>query len=263
MPDSITPEIQAPSLEGSVSDAEWEARVNLAAAFRVAYHYGWNDGVNNHISARVPDAPDQMVMNPQGLGWHEMTASCLIKSDFEGNDLSESELNLAPAGRNFHAAILRLRPELSCTIHIHPAAGVAVSATKDGLYYYDQTSAMLYGRVSYHHFEGLAQEADEGERIVADLDDNMMLIMWNHGLLTVGRTVGEAINLMHGLVGVCDTQVQLMSMGAEIRHLPKELCEHTQAQIAERQKDSNKPGGELFWKMCRRLADKLDPSYRN
>ena len=261
MPDSLIPEFSPPSLQDKVSEAEWETRVNLAAAFRVAYHFGWNDTIHNHLSARVPDEPEHFVMNPQGLGWHEVTASSLIKSDFNGNDLSESELRLAPAGRNFHGAIMELRPDLKCVMHIHPQSGIVISATKDGLYYIDQGSAMLYGRVSYHDFQGLAQEAEEGPDIVNDLGDNMMMIMWNHGLLTVGRTIGEAFSNMHNLAKACDTQTRLMATGAEIRHLPQEICEHTQDQIRLR-RPGNKPSGELEWKMYRRLAESLDPGYR-
>ena len=260
MPDtsmfSYTPE----SLAGKVSEAEWQTRVDMAACYRVAYHFGWNDTIHNHLSARVPDEPDKFLMNPQGLGWHEVTASALIKSDFNGNDYTKSEFRLAPAGRNFHGAILKLRLDLNCVFHIHPQAGVVVSATRDGLLPLDQNSAMMYGRVSYHDYEGLADEADEGPRIVEHLGKNYLMIMWNHGLLTVGRTVAEAFSGMHQLAKCCDNQMRILAMNREIELVPEEICRKTQQKIYER--SQGRPGGTLEFKMYRRLAEKLDPGYR-
>lgn len=260
MDTGIIPELDIPSLEGKVSAAEWRTRVNLAAAYRVAYHYGWNDTVNNHIAARIPDAPDTFVMNPQGMFWNEMTASSLIKADIDGNVLSDSPLKLAPAGKNFHTAILRLRPDLGCSFHIHPKEGVIVSATMEGLRYFDQGACTLYGTVGTHDFRGLAQDAEEGPAIVGDLGDNMCLIMWNHGLLTVGRTIGEAFVYMHALVSACETQVGLMATGAAIREVAPEIVEHTSAQMAARR--GNQPHGENWWPAYVRLAERLDPSFR-
>jgi ribulose-5-phosphate 4-epimerase/fuculose-1-phosphate aldolase len=260
MPDTAYVELNTPSLEGKVSAAEWDTRVNLAAAFRVAYHFGWNQTILNHFSARVPDNPDHFVMNPQGLGWHEITASTLITADFKGNDITESDYRLAPAGRNFHGAILDARRDLACVMHVHPKAGIVISATKEGLLPIDQSSSMLYGRVATHAFEGLAQEAEEGPRIIEDLGDNLMMIMQNHGVLTVGHTIAEGFALLHSLVSCCETQAQLMATGQEYTLVPEEVCKHTQAQLAARYQ--NRPRGELEWAMYRRLAEKLDPEFK-
>jgi len=260
MPDSTMFSYVPESLEGKVSDAEWQLRVDMAACYRVAYHFGWNDTIHNHLSARVPGEPDKFLMNPQGLGWHEMTASCLIKSDYNGKDYTKSEFKLAPAGRNFHGAILKMRPDLGCVFHIHPPGGTSVSATRDGLLPLDQNSAMLYGRVSYHDYEGLADEAEEGPRIVEDLGKNYHMIMWNHGLLTAGRTVAEAFAAMHTLAKCCDNQVRVLAMNREIELVPEEICRKSQDKIYERLQ--GRPGGALEFKMYRRLAEKLDPSYR-
>ena len=261
MPASVISDIDTASVRGSVSAAEWEARVNLAALFRVAHHFGWNDTVRNHATARLPDAPDQFLMNPAGLGWNEITASSLLRLDRDGNILSESDLAPGPAGLNFHSAILRAKPELQCTFHLHPTAGVVVSATEEGLIFVDQGGCALYGNVAYHDFEGLAEAADEAPRIIADLGDNNIMIMRNHGLLTVGRTIGEAFSYMHRLVDACETQVRLMSTGAKIRRVPPEVLEHTRRQMEARR--GNKPIGGLDWGMYFRLAESLDPSFRS
>jgi ribulose-5-phosphate 4-epimerase/fuculose-1-phosphate aldolase len=223
--------------------AEWETRVELAAAFRAAYHYGWNRGINNHMTARLPDGSGHFLMNPRGIG----------------KILSNTDLRPGPAGLNFHSAILRAKPEINCTIHVHPMQGVIVSALEGGLQFYDQESCAIYGQVSYHEFEGLAQEADEAPRIIHDLGAKFTMIMENHGLLTVGRTIGEAFTYMDKLLRACETQVRILSTGVPARHVPREICEHTAQQMAERQ--GNRPAGELEWQMHMRMMRQLDPSF--
>lgn len=247
------------SVRNRVSAAEWDARVELAAAFRAAYHFGWNRTIANHFTARVPDEPGHFLMNPRGFGWHEITASDLVKLDFDGKVLSDTELMPGPAGLNFHSAILRAKPHIACTMHIHPMQGVVVSALEGGLRFYDQESCSIYGQVSYHAFEGLAQEKDEAPRIIADLGDRFTMLMLNHGLLSVGRTVGEAFTCMEKLLRACETQVRILSTGMKARELSPEVCAHTYAQMEGRR--GNKPAGALEWQMYRRLVERLDPSF--
>ncbi len=239
-----------------VSAPEWETRVELAAAFRAVYHFGWNRTISNHMTARLPDNPAHFLMNPRGLGWHEITAGNLIKLDLDGHVLSETELLPGPAGLNFHSAILRAKPEITCTMHLHPIQGVIVSALEEGLQFFDQESCSIYGQVSYHQFEGLAEEKDEAPRIIADLGDKFTMIMLNHGLLTVGRTIGEAFVYMDKLIRACETEVRILSTGAKARPLPADVCEHTYRQMEGRR--GNKPAGELEWKMVLRTVKQLE-----
>ena len=261
MPSSAETQLGEVPLPEKFSDPEWETRINLAAAFRVAYHYGWNRTINNHISARIPGEPDHFIMNPTNLGWNEMTASCLIKAHVDGTILSDTELSLAPAGQNFHSAVLDAKRNLQCVFHIHPADGVVVSSLKGGLMFADQSACALYGMVAYHDFEGIASAADEGPRIVRDLGDHMVLIMRNHGPMTVGRTIGEAFAYMQRLVMACETQVKLLSTGAEINQVPVDILEHTRQQMIAR--TEGQPYGEQAWPAIVRLADRLDPGYRD
>ena len=247
-------------LSPDISESEWNARVELAAAFRVAYHLGWNETARNHITARIPDDPDHFLMNPLGAGWHEVTASGLLKVNIDGTVVTETDKAPGPAGLNFHSCILRSRPDLSSSLHIHEQSGVIVSSVEGGLRFYDQSACAVYGDVAYHDFEGLAQEEDEGPRIVGDLGDRHAMIMFNHGLLTVGRTVGEAFAYMHRLVAACDLQVRLLSMNAEPKELSAKIAQHTYEQMKARR--GNKPFGEQDWQMYMRLANKLDPSYK-
>ncbi len=251
---------QGVAMRDQVSAAEWNTRVNLAAAFRIAYHLGWNNRLVNHITARVADEPNHFLMNPHGLGWHEITASNLVKADFDGNILSGGDVELAPAGLNFHSAILRNKPDIDCVCHTHPTPGVVISATRTGLKILDQTGCMLHGEVSYHEFEGYAREKDEAPRIIADLGDRKAMIMWNHGLLTVGRTIGEAFSFMRRLIGACELQERVMALGTEIREIPEEVKDFTKTQIDQR--NPNQPIGGPEWRMNLRLADQLYPGYK-
>ncbi len=259
MPDSIVFERDTVSVQNEVSEAEWEARVSLAAAYRIAHHFGWNSTVRNHMTLRLPDAPDQFLINPLGLGWHEICASDLIKADMDGNILSSNDLKPGPAGFNFHRAVLRLKDSVNATFHLHPMEGVAVSALEDGLMIVDQTACALYNQVAYHGFEGLAEEAEEGPAIAEGLGDKFAMIMSNHGLMTVGRTVGEAFVYMERLIGACRLQTTLMATGGKIRELPEELKRHTWEQMFARH--GNQPMGGLDFKMYMRLAYKLDPGF--
>ncbi len=261
MPDTMIPNIDYNSLQSQVSAEEWQARVDLAAAFRLGHHLGWNDTIRNHITLRLPDDPDHFLMNAYGLGWQEITASSLVKLDMDGTIVSDTTDTVAVAGLNFHNAVLRARADLNCVFHIHPTAGIVISALEDGLMYLDQGSTTLYGRVGTHEFEGLAQESDEGERIVEDLgDDKDALLMWNHGLLSVGRTVAEAFVIMRTLHSTCLLQERVMATGGAIRHVPQELCQRTTEQIAKRRK--NQPAGFDEWPMYLRWAESLDPAFK-
>jgi ribulose-5-phosphate 4-epimerase/fuculose-1-phosphate aldolase len=238
--------------QGAVSGAEWETRTELAAAFRAAYRFGWNRTISNHMTARLPDNHGHFLMNPRGLGWHEITAQNLIKLDLDGRVLSDTELMPGPAGLNFHSAILRSKSDIACTMHLHTMQGVVVSALEEGLQFFDQEGCAIYGQVSYHEFEGLAEEKDEAPRIIADLGDKFTMIMKNHGLLSVGRTVGEAFTYMEKLIRACETQVLIMSTGGAARRIPEDVLEHTWRQLEARR--GNQPAGDLEWKMYKRLV---------
>jgi ribulose-5-phosphate 4-epimerase/fuculose-1-phosphate aldolase len=222
-----------------VSEAERRLRVELAAAFRVAHHYGWNLQILNHITARIPDRPDHFLMNPAGLGWDEITASALATIDPSGNVLSHEGVRLAPAGLNFHGGILKALPHINCVIHVHARPGVVIAATKGGLMIVDQSGCHL--------------------RILRDLGDRHCLMMWNHGLLTVGRSVGEAFQYMRRLVDACELQERLMATGAEIRTIAPEVLEFTRKQIDDKRKTPAYSDAE--WQYHLRLAARLDPSF--
>ncbi|MBD21609.1 MAG: class II aldolase [Rhodospirillaceae bacterium] len=242
-----------------VSEIEWEARVQLAAAFRICYGNGWNGSTANHMTARIPDEPEYFLMNASKYSWDEITASNLLKLDLNGQVISDTDLKPRPAGLNFHSAIQREMPHVACSIHLHPLAGVVVSAMKEGLMFFDQGSCSVYGQVAYHDFEGIAEEADEAPRIISDLGDKFTMIMRNHGLLTVGRTIAEAIAYMGRLVRACETQERLLAANATPVPLSKEVCEFTVSQINGRY--GNAPIGDADWNAAFRRLVRQDPSF--
>ncbi len=248
------------SLQGKVSEAEWAARVELAAAFRIAVSRNWNKSTANHMTARVPDQPEYFLMNAADFAWDEVTASNLLKLDMDGNVVSDTDRKPRPAGLNFHSALQRERDHLNCTVHIHPTAGVVVSAWEEGLQFFDQGSCGVYGQVAYHDYEGLAQEEDEAPRILSDLGDKYAMIMRNHGLLSVGRTVPEAFAYMDRLVNACATQERILAAShASPRPLSEEICEITAAQM--RKRSGNKPLGDVEFQASFRRQLREDPSF--
>jgi ribulose-5-phosphate 4-epimerase/fuculose-1-phosphate aldolase len=248
------------SLKGQVSETEWQTRVDLAAGCRIAYKFGWNKSIRNHFVARVPDEPDHILINPRGLLWCELTASDFIKFDFDGNQLTESELPPGPAGLNFHSALLRLKPDRGASLHIHEDSSVAVSASIGGLKFINQESLALYGQIAYHDYEGLAQAEEEGPLIAEELGEKNCMIMRNHGLLTIARSIAETFAIMDRLVDTCRVQTKLMMGGAEFQEVPKEVCENTYEQYKKRWKA--RPLGQDEWAAFVRQADRDDPSFR-
>ena len=246
-----------------MSNAEWQARVDLAAAYRLVDMFGWTDLLGTHLSVRVPDAKDQFLINPYGLLFEEITASSLIKVDEEGNVLSQTEYDVNPAGFVIHSAVHMALPEIACVMHTHTAAGTGVATQKDGILPITQHALTVIATTSYHDYEGIATELDERERIVRDLGDNRVLVLRNHGLLTVGRTVAEAFVWMYRAERACRMQLAFQQSGAELMPIPKEVQEVT----IERNRLANspqghRPVGQHEWPALLRKLDRVDESYK-
>ena len=248
------------SVREQVGEKEWQTRVDLAACYRLMHEFGMVEMIANHISARVPDTHDQFLINPYGMLYEEITASSLVKIDIEGNILfNATEYGINKAGYVIHSAIHAACHEIDCVIHTHTLAGMAVSAMKTGLLPIAQ-SAMRFGDIAYHDYEGPALTLDERERLVKDLGDREAMILRNHGLLTVGPSIAECFNNMFRLERACQLQVTTLSCNSEIQLPPNEVVRQTQ--------DGFKPGvrrrwGLLEWPALLRKLDRIDPSYRD
>jgi ribulose-5-phosphate 4-epimerase/fuculose-1-phosphate aldolase len=247
-------------VKNRVSEAEWDARVHLAACYRLIAMYGWDDLVFTHVSARVPGPDDLFLINPYGMLFEEITASSLIKVDLEGNKVSDSPFPVNPAGFVIHSAVHEARADVGCVLHTHTRAGIAVSAQAEGLLPISQTSLFPYATLAYHDYEGVALNDDEKPRLVADLGSNNALILRNHGLLTTGPTIADAFLMMYVLETACQIQVMAQSSGGELIQVPKPIVEGIQAQAAEVTRGL---GGQLVWPGLLRKLDRVDRSYRD
>jgi ribulose-5-phosphate 4-epimerase/fuculose-1-phosphate aldolase len=243
-----------PSLAGKVSAAEWEARIDLAAAYRLVASYKWDDLVFTHITLRVPDAEDQFLINPYGLFFDEITASSLVKIDLQGRKVQDSPFEVNPAGFVIHSAIHAARHDARCVMHTHTLNGVAVSAQRAGLLPISQHSMFSLSSLGYHDFEGPALNDDEKPRLVADLGDKSSLILRNHGLLTVGETVADAWVAMYYLEASCTIQVRAQAGNADLIPIPQAILH----QAVSRQRQ-----GARVWPGLLRRLDRIDTSYQN
>jgi ribulose-5-phosphate 4-epimerase/fuculose-1-phosphate aldolase len=242
-----------------MSDAEWQARVDLAACYRLVARNGWDDLIYTHISAAVPGPQRHFLINPYGMMFGEITASSLVKVDLQGNIVSETPYNINPAGFTIHSAVHAARHDVKCVLHLHTNAGVAVSSQKQGLLPLNQTSLIIYSDVAYHDYEGIALDLDERERLVANLGTKNIMILRNHGTLTVGHTVAAAYVRMFYLERACQMQIAALSGGAELNLLSKSMQERVHQQAT----GGSAGVGDRDWPALLRLLDREDPSYKN
>lgn len=245
-----------------MSAAEWEARCELAAAFRIAASLGWTDMLGTHFSLRVPGTEDEFLINPYGLLFDEITASSLIRVDNEGNKLSESPYEVNRAGFVIHSAVHMGAPGAHCVMHCHTSAGVGVSSQRQGLLPITQMALTVWSEVRYHDYEGVADNEDERTRIVEDLGDGAMLILRNHGTLTVGATVAEAFARMNRIERACRFQLAALTGGAEPNPIPQEIVDYTAQQGRELSRNGRSAGGQLLWTALKRKLDREDQGYR-
>ena len=253
-PTALTPDDSHPDF----SAAEWQARVELAACFRLLAKFRMTDLTATHATVRIPDTEHHILINPYGLLFEEITASCLVKMDLEGNILSNSEHPPVSAGFAIHGAVHRARPDAACTVHTHTRAGTGVAALACGLLPVNQMSLVFYDRVAYNDYAFL-MEIEECGQLVKDLGDKNVMIMRNHGLLTAGGSVGEAFMRMYYLDKACEIQLDALATGRELQLPPDEVCE----EAAQRSMVIDRHAfGEVEWAALIRQLDRENPSYR-
>ena len=258
-----TGHLQIPSMQPHCSAAEWQARVDLAACYRLVAHYGMSDMMANHVSSRVPDDENAFLINAYGLMYEEITASSLVKVSHDGSilaqpDFGELGYGINKAGYVIHSAVHAARPELACVIHTHSWASMAVSALQCGLLPITQT-AMRFLHIGYHDYQGVVLDLAEQASLVRDLGQGEALILRNHGVLTVGRTVGEAFNWMHRLELACRSQLAAMACQTPLVPVDDATLEATWSNY---QPGTRRPYGLMEWPALLRMLDRMDPSYR-
>jgi ribulose-5-phosphate 4-epimerase/fuculose-1-phosphate aldolase len=245
-------------LRERVSSDEWRIRVDLAAAYRLVAHYGWDDLIFTHISARLPGPEHRFLINPYGMMFDEITASSLVKVDLNGEIIEPTPYKVNPAGFTIHSAVHAAREDAQCVLHLHTTAGVAVSAQKDGLLPLNQTAMLVLGDMSYHEYEGVALDLDERPRLVADLGDKNLMLLRNHGTLAVGPTVASAFLSMYFFERACEAQVATLAGGGAI-HWPSP---EVRALVARQAAFGRSSIDDLAWAPLLRLLDRKDPGFR-
>jgi ribulose-5-phosphate 4-epimerase/fuculose-1-phosphate aldolase len=249
----------AVNVRSTVTEAEWEQRVALAACYRLVALHGWDDLIFTHISARVPGPEHHFLINPYGWLFGEITASSLVKVDLDGRKVADSPHDVNPAGFTIHSAIHAAREDAHCVLHVHSVNGVAVSAQRDGLLPLSQHAMFALASLAYHDYEGVALNEEEKPRLVRDLADRRSLVLRNHGLLTVGRTVAEAFVAMYFLEAACMMQVRAQAGGGPLALIAPDIVDGAEAQW---QRVTHGAGGGLAWPALLRRLDRTDPSYR-
>ena len=283
MPDSFDDRYPRPE---HIAPAEWSARVQLAAAYRIFDHLGWAELIYNHISLRVPGEPGHFLLNPFGLHYSEVCASNLVKVDVRGNIIGDSAWPINPAGFTFHGAIHETLPDAHCVMHVHTTATMAVCCLDEGLSFTNFYAAQLYGQVAYHDFEGITVHLDEGQRILASARGNAgplpsslapsggaaqateprglqdckpVLLLRNHGPVTIGRTLAHGFGLMWVLNRACEVQVASQSLG-RLRPIGVPVLEGC---VRDSLNFNPKFGaGQDVFDAMQRRVDRIDPSYR-
>ncbi len=244
------------SLKGKVSEEEWHARTELAALYRLVALHGWDDMIYTHISARIPGPGHEFLINPYGMLFEEITASSLVKIDLEGNILQDTPYMINPAGFTIHSAIHDAREDAKYVMHLHSDQGVAVAAQKEGLLPISQHALIVLPMLAYHDYEGIALNLDERERLVADIGDKTVMLLRNHGTLSVGESAADCWTRMFYLERACKQQIMALSGGRE-----NVLMAPESAQAEVRSQMSRGIGGKLGWPANLRKLDREMPGY--
>jgi ribulose-5-phosphate 4-epimerase/fuculose-1-phosphate aldolase len=251
-------EARLKGVPSEMTEAEWNQRVNLAACYRLIAHYGWDDLVDTHISARVPGPEHHFLINPFGLHYSEITASSLLLIDLDGNPVREAKYPINRAGFVIHSAIHSAIERAHCVMHTHTTSGIAVACLKAGLSPDNFYGAMLHGQVAYHDFEGITVEEGERERLVRSIGTKPAVILRNHGLLSWGPSVSEAFMVLWTLQRACDVQIAASAAGA-INPIRPEVFPQT---VREGGPAEKRTCDDVFAALQRQV-DARDPSYRN
>jgi len=247
-------------VRASVSAEEWQARIDLAACYRLVAAYGWADLVFTHISAKLAGPDEYFLINPYGALFEEITASSLVKVDLHGQVIGDSPFPVNPAGFTIHSAIHAARPDVACVLHTHTVNGIGVSAQRGGVLPISQQSIFVLASLGYHDYEGVALRDDEKPRLVADLCTNTFLMLRNHGLLTVGASIPDTFLAMYIFETACAIQLRAQAGGSELINVHPQIIAGAQAQAAQVTRNL---GGALAWPALLRKLDRLDTSFRD
>ncbi len=247
----------------AISEAEWTVRVDLAACYRLVALFGWDDLIFTHISARAPGAEHHFLINPYGMMFEEITASSLVKVALDGQSIGPSNFPVNPAGFTIHSAVHEVREDAACVMHLHTPDGTAVSTSKEGLLPLNQTAQLVIPDLVYHDYEGVALDHDERPRLQRDLGNKNLMLLRNHGTLTVGRSCADAFLRMYSLERACTMQVRTRILGDASDDYP------TEESVIEKNAALTNSGAmwkladDLVWPALLRKLDRMGANFRD
>lgn len=250
------------SVRERVSDEEWQVRVDLAACYRLVAHYGWDDMIFTHISARVPGPDHHFLINPYGMLFEEVTASSLVKIDLQGKKIDDSPFMINPAGFTIHSAIHEARADVMCIIHLHTVDGNAASAMSEGILPLNQTAMLVRADLAYHEYEGVALDHTEKPRLQRDLGDKNLMLLWNHGTLAVGESIADAFLRIYLLERACSMQVRALAATSDW-HKPLEGIPEKTAKQGGNRAMAKMVANTLAWPALLRMLERRDSSFRD
>ncbi|KHK90383.1 hypothetical protein LK12_17485 [Novosphingobium malaysiense] len=248
------------------AQTEEQLRLDLAAAYRAAAMFGWDDMIGTHFTVRLPATegqPEAFLINPFGLMFEEITASSLVKVDVEGNILSDNGYPVNKAGFVVHSAVHRARENAGCVLHLHGRFGVAVSALEDGLLPLNQTALIIRDKIGVHEYEGPAVSLGERERMAKALGAHDLMFLRNHGTMAVGATIAEAFQRMYQLERACEYQVYTLATGLPWHRPDEAVIADVRDNYGRRDKHAAQYARQLFWPAILRKLDRLCPEYRH
>lgn len=249
-------------IRASVNEEEWQVRVDLAAAYRLVAHCGWDDLIFTHLSAKVPGPEKHFLINPYDMMFDEITASSLVKIDVEGNPVVPTSHPVNPAGFTIHSALHMNCPDAHAVMHLHTPHGQAVSAMEFGLLDNTQTAMVAKADLAYHEYEGIATDLEERERLIEDMGDCHYMMLRNHGTLAIGKSVGECFLRLYFLERACEAQVMMLSAGKENLNTPPQgTPDKVRAQTPD--EATAQIATQLAWPALLRKLDRIDTSFRD
>lgn len=249
---------------GASAAAQWQARVDLAAAHRLCVMEGFNEGIFNHLTLRVPGTTDRYYQIPFGLHWFEVTASCFMEVDYDGvRRAGEGEIE--QSCYCIHAPIHRLLPDAAAVFHTHMPFASALARLEDPqILPIGQTELGVSIHTAYDmSYGGPAFDPAEGERLAGIIGDKTVLFMANHGVATVGDSVAKAYDRLYYLERVAQVQLYAMWTGRPLRHLPQPVVDQTIAEFKNEHTYGNKSNAEWHFDALKRMLDRKDPDYKN
>jgi ribulose-5-phosphate 4-epimerase/fuculose-1-phosphate aldolase len=242
----------------NMTEAEWQARCDLAALYRITDVYGWTDTINTHMSARIPGEPNAFLINNYGDLFHEITASSLVKLDLDGT-VHSKDGSFNAAGFTIHSGVYKARPDVNCVMHTHTRAGTGISVLKKGLRPISQDALAVLDELVYHEY-GMPTSQEECDALGVSCQQGSCVVLRNHGLLSVGATIPAALRRLYMMERACEVEIIARGLDEEPAPIEDDVVQSYAAR-AKAQRASPE-FGMTDWKAAVRLIEGKGSDWR-